>query len=571
MKGRFILTPSVEQSKTINMKNIKTKILSGLIIILLLTNACVKDTINLDDVSDKFNRTYTVDLPGGTLRTTIKDALEEFEIDSILMVDENGLLYLNYNYQFQVEWPQVMSIENQSGTIGYSIAPPISQLKSATGTGQTFEGTERIEFTTQEGAVIDSIYIQSGNMALNFSLPAGAVDSIILGIPQLYINNEPYVDTILASSISNPYIIDLANSLIDFEEPTVDEPSGYIEFKSKVVLVENPGIITSPNIFINYNINSVIPDTIIGDFGNRVVADEPLNIEFETFDNEYLGAAIEFDDYLVEVVTENTYGTPFQVEIKDVVFEDTKTADQKQLTFDNGADVIQIDQGERGNPLVPAFNTLSINKSNSNIKDVLKLNEYAPNKVSSRVVITANPTVGDHRNFLTNGSLIKSSVNMNIPLYFKTSTYSRKDTVDFDYNLDFEDPKDDINLSEKMEYGKIYFDFENGMPFDINLQIKFVDANYNFVDQLFKTAAEQKLIESAETDVNTGLVTASTKSHFESEITKENLQNWKDGDVKYIIIETSVITNDGDKFVKVTEDNFINTTVSFSASGKFEE
>ena len=67
---------------------------------------------------------------------------------------------------------------------------------------------------------------------------------------------------------------------------------------------------------------------------------------------------------------------------------------------------------------------------------------------------------------------------MNVPLWFKSTNYSRSDTIEFDYNADIDD-EDDEPLSDKLETLTANFNVENGLPFDIKFQIYLTDIDYS--------------------------------------------------------------------------------------------
>ncbi len=553
------------------MKKIKLPLINILLFSLLLLPSCINDIINSDNISEETNREYSLGIPGGTIRTTIKDALEEFEIDSTILVDDDGFLYLNYKTEFEVNWPKILSLDDQTGNYSYNLAsvPSTNLLKTSTGTGIAIKNSERIIFNNEPTVRIDTLVIKDANMTLTFKLPEGVVDSVIINIPQLIVNNTPFSDTLLSEFIPSPYIIKLKNALIDMDHD-VKTPTGFLELKTKIILEESLGNSSFGPAEIAYSITDIVPEVAFGYFGNRIIEDEIENIEFNTFGDDLLGTFVEFKEFKIEIVSESNYGAPFKVNINDIVFKNTETLEEKNVTLDNGANVIIINPAEYAKPIIPSYKHLTIDRNNSSLEDLLQIDIFTPDKVSTHVVISTNPDGETSKNFLTNNSLIKSSIHMNIPLWFKTTKYHRRDTLQFNYNLDLEAGADSVNLSNKLKKASIYFDFNNGMPFDINLQVYFTDKEYIPIDSLYNNPEDKKLIKSALIDASSGHRIESTESHFESKIDNANLQKWKDGDVKYIIIDTHVITDDGDKFVRIAEDSFLNTTVSFSAISRID-
>ncbi len=552
------------------MKKINIYILT--LVISILTFSCVKDTINVDDISDEANREYTLDIPGGTIHATIKDALAEFEVDTLIEVDKDGLLYVNHTTEFDIEWPMVLSLDDHTGTFSYNLAslPAASSLKS---TAEQVSFSDKIVMNAQDGVRLDSVYISSADMELNLDVPSEMIESITIEMPQVYIDGTSFTTTFTYPSIPQNYYVDLSGAIMRFSH---DEGSdeAYIQLNTTIELIDNPSYVGSTDAAISYAITNINPEIAFGYFGNRIIDSRSVNIDFNLFSSDKLGTTIDFDDLIVDIEAYNTYGSPFQIEISDILFEDTEANTSETVELEDGADITYVNPATINNMVIDTTLTeLKINKDNSSIENILQISEsFVPDEVTANVEITANPEGETAINFLTNESKISASVNLNLPLYFKSSAYQRKDTIEFNYNEDFEDEDEDINLSDQVKKAKIYMDFENGLPFDVTLQVYFTDEEYEKVDSLFNTTTQETLIESGKTNATTGLVTEATESHFESEITNENLEKWKNGDVKYIIIDTHAITNDADQdvYVKITEDNYLNTTIWFSAIGSFD-
>ena len=68
---------------------------------------------------------------------------------------------------------------------------------------------------------------------------------------------------------------------------------------------------------------------------------------------------------------------------------------------------------------------------------------------------------------------------MSIPLWFKTSEYCRVDTVDFDYK---DSVGEDDQITDNFKKGNIYFDFDNGLPFEMDLQVYLANKDYIKID-----------------------------------------------------------------------------------------
>jgi hypothetical protein len=558
------------------MQKIKFYSKAFTVLIAFLFYSCVKDTIVIDDISTNVNRNYKFDIPGGTIRTTLKDLLQQTELDTIIKEDKNGLLYLSYQSDLAVHWPEVIPLEDQSDNISYDIASflvPESKLKSSTGNGIIIENTEKIILNNDEGVKLDSMILKNGNMNISISLPDGVVDSVIISIPQLFLNNMAYTDTMKVTSLNSSFSINLQDAIIQFIDDA-ETPSGFLELNSKIILLENPSNSSPSPANINYTITDLAPDVAFGNFGQRIIQEKDVELDFSLFKEMNFGTDVQFFDFSVDIEAESNFGAPYEVAISDIKFSDTETMQEKTVDFTNN--IINIDGAiyvksteENASEIENAYATVSINKDNSNIQDILDFGTFTPDNVSSHIKVTINPNDANASNFLTNNSQVISNVHMKIPLWVSTSKYTRLDTIAFDYNAEFEGTQeDDSGLSENLQKGTAYFDFINGLPFDLTLQAYFTNENYMIIDSLIEYPTDQDyIIQSAKTDPDTDKVVEGTPSTFSLTIENEDLTKWKNNNVKYIIIKTAGKTDSDNDYVQISSSNFLDITTSISIEG----
>lgn len=322
------------------MKKVNIYILA--LMMSMITFSCINDTIDVDDIADEANREYTFDIPGGTIRSTIKDALSEFEIDTLISVDENGLLYINHKTDFEIDWPMVLTLDDQTGVFSYNLLtmPVVSNLKGTT-EQIIISNTEKISINDQDGVRLDSVFITSAEMALGLNVPANMIESITIEMPQVFINEEPFVTEFISPSIPQDYFVDLSGAIMRFKH---DEGSteAYIELTTTIILKDNPIYAGSTSADISYGITNINPGMAFGYFGDRVIDSRTVDIDFDLFTSDKLGTTINFDDLIVDIQAYNSYGSPFQIAISDILFTDTETEVSKSIVLENGADVTHI-------------------------------------------------------------------------------------------------------------------------------------------------------------------------------------------------------------------------------------
>ncbi len=550
------------------MKIFKVNILIISLLSIVLFGRCVSDTINLDDVSDEANREYSLDIPGLTLRGSITDLFEEFNMDTLLIADEDGLYWYNYNTTSTYDWQSLFTLDSPSGDFEYDFSDfGIVGIPGINIDNVEIDNSEEIVISQDEDLKLDSLFLDGGELNLTFESTSDLIQSIELTIPQLFINDEVYTTFISSSSLSEGVSIDLEGAMFDF---TAGESSNTINIETTVTISGDAGELSNASLKASYSLDLDLSKAY-GYFGSRVVVDEDESFAFGAFDEENLGTTLSLADMQIEVIGQNTYGAQLHGEVSSVVFSNTNTGVDKLLTMDEGVGEINIDAYNVGDTEIPA-DTFELNSSNSSLEDFLTLDDsFVPNQISSHVQVTINPDDDESQNFVTDTSTIKTTINLNIPLWFKADTYSRLDTIDFNFNEDIDDndDEDDTSLSDQISSMTINFDVDNRLPFEMSMQLYFADENYVYVDSLF--ASEDKLahVDAATLD-DDGNIEESTASSFSVEVDSDMLDLWSEKDVKYILFKTTGATG-GDDYVKVKTDNYIDITLSFSVTGKLNE
>ncbi len=529
----------------------------------ILFERCVSDTINLDDVPDEANRSYTIDVPGMRIQGTAMEIFEELDVDSIIEVDESGLFWFYYDEEFVQDWNNMLALNEISNSFYYDMSSYLGG--GLPGTSVRLTNEESIVLTDEENVRLDTVMWKSGAFNFTFETSSPAIDSVIITIPQLYINEEIYTDTIVGANLNSNYSIDLTDTYMDFTKYSGDVNS--INLITDVIFAEDASLYSTATLSMSYEMKDMGLEKAIGYFGSRTISDDEKTLDFDAFDNNFLSTNVVLKDLRLEVIAENTFGIPMEINSGNIVFTNTDTNEDVDIIIEDGNNIIDLDNYIDGSSVIPT-EKIEINTDNSNLEDLLNINEFAPNKVGSHIQIIANPDDADLNYFLTDTSKVKTTIRMNVPLWFKSSNYSRSDTIEFDYNADIDD-KEDEPLSDKLETLTANFNVENGLPFDIRFQIYLTDKDYSIVDQLFSSDEELPFIESAKLD-DLDRLTESTISSFKAEIDNQKLETWSESDVKYAIVRIMAATDDED-YVKLGEDNFINLTMSFNAVGKLGE
>ncbi len=533
------------------MKIFRINVLIVILLNIFLFERCVSDTIDMDEISDNSDREYSLDVPGLTVQGSVLDIIDELDVDTLIEADEDGMLSFYYDMDYSYDCSSVMDFSDISGEYSFALASSISSFVG----GQSVENSETIQLLDDDEIRLDTLLLTDGSFSLDFDFSDGLIDSVIIQIPELYTDNEIYVDTLVGYKLTNTYTVDLSGSYFDF---TKGQTQNSLDVVLKVVLSQDVSSASSQYFNVSYSAADLAFDKAYGNFGNKIIADEEQKISFDAFDSEYLGTSLELKKMKVKVVGESTIGIPLLANIGDVVLTDTVSGESVTSTTDDGE--LTIDAYEEGGSTVP---------TDSVDLEITDLGDMMPNQISTSVLVKANQDDETEVGFISNSSGVDTKIRLTIPLWFKTSAYARQDTINFDYNEDIDSGD---SISGKISELAVNFDIENGLPFGVTLQVDMVDEDYNVVDSLFESEDDMPTIESATLNSD-GSLAESTKSSFSIAVEGDDLELWGEKDVKYLILKISGATGTGgdDDYVKVSEDNYINATLSFSVTGKIDE
>jgi hypothetical protein len=140
------------------------------------------------------------------------------------------------------------------------------------------------------------------------------------------------------------------------------------------------------------------------------------------------------------------------------------------------------------------------------------------------------------QNFIADTSKFKATIEVTLPMWFRTGDFSLQDTVAFDFaNILGSGGK--LN-SDAIQLAMIRLVIDNGLPIDVRMQAYFTNSSYQVIDSMFLDNLPQ--IPSAAIDNVTAAVTGSTNK--ESIASLDNVKIRKIKDTKWIVIKATLAT-----------------------------
>lgn len=184
----------------------------------------------------------------------------------------------------------------------------------------------------------------------------------------------------------------------------------------------------------------------------------------------------------VSLTTENHIGASASVNILDIsATNSTETMTLSGTALDNALYIEAATENLQSTsiPVHPAFNSLSLNQSNSNIDELI---EMQAQQLNIDYELFLNPDQNNESGFLYKGHSISADMELSMPLSLIAQNIVLRDTT----AIDFEMP-------EELDETSFTLLVENGFPLSANIKLQLLDENM----QLLESLEENTLVEAA--------------------------------------------------------------------------
>jgi len=293
---------------------------------------------------------------------------------------------------------------------------------------------------------------------------------------------------------------------------------------------------------LNSNIMDTLPEIAIlfegfkasyleGYMGNSLYELDRDTIEIDFFENWTRGD-VYFEDPKLTVTVENSFGIPVRSKANIV---DIHTASGEILPLESiFLDSIDIDFPSLSEVGQTKYTYFDFNTDNSNIEEILGA---TPVLVDYDMDALPNPdSITTIRGFVTDSSVIKVQVEVELPVWGSADGFVARDTLDVNFST-----------YENVENVEFKIVTENEIGLDVGLQIYFADGNGMVVDSLLPMV--ETIMSAAPVDDEgnaTGVGEKTTFINFDS----SRFNNVRDAQKLYLRVYFSTV-NDGTESVKV--------------------
>ena len=392
-------------------------------------------------------------------------------------------------------------------------------------------------YATGNGQVkIDEQTFKTGDLNISISSTFKQSSVITITMPTAKKAGIAFTQTIAVqastgSSVSVVQTFDLAGYNFDMTNGGTTTNKFNINYSVKVTKTAATSL-PGENIQITQGFTNQSFLLIKGDVGTQGITATKDTVSISIFKN-----ALQTGDFSIKYATikfniVNSYGLPIRLNnlqlfpygVGQSFIYPTIPLPAAYALIDINAPVVIGDSASTGPPALPVIGGPSETVLNTTINQKPKNFIYNVGSLTN----PNGPTTPSTRNFITDQSRFRVDFELDIPLDGKAWDFVFRDTIPFTFG---EETSGKINSLTLRNY------VNNGFPFDVGINLDFVDSAYVLKQTLNPDAVYSNVIPSAAIDIATGKVTTSTEKTTDFVLNKAQIDNLKN--VKHIIVRAT--------------------------------
>ena len=548
------------------------KVLLPLFAISLIMMNCIKKEIQLDKIT-----TPTMDpsfaLPIGNVTLNLGDLERNLDVNNFVYNDGTNLFEIVFNDRlFELSANDMINIPaqtynnvftlsgaNQTSLLGLPIGSPITFTQPFTNT-----------FTIGNGALLDSVIIQSGQLIVDLSSQFMHNANVTINIPSLTLNGtslqQSYPLSFVGSTpITSNAVIDISGYTLDLTNNSTTTNTFNMNIPLQITNSGN-GLTGTENLTSNIQLNISSFNAIWGYLGQQT---NILNQDTSTITlfDDLAGGEIHFEDPEIRLSIGNTAGLDVQAQFSAVFAPDNST-----IVNLGGAGLTTIPTITGATNPGDTVITTHIIDNNNTSPTLTSLLDEGPGQIIYLSTATTNPN-GVSNNFVLGDATVWCDAEVSLPLFGWARNFTLVDTTDFDAAARFGIDSSSNLTVEDVDKAQIRIIVNNGLPIDAGVQIYFTDINHVIIDSLF--SGVENIFEKGQvdfslplTDPNHGKVIQATKKITDIELTQVLIKKLIHNNVKRLIYKARGLTNDANtgQNVKI----YPEYTVDIKASAKVD-
>lgn len=508
-----------------------------------ILGGCKEDDIV---VGDSYDRPINVAAPVVNAKSTSMDLMRRWLGGTEWYADDEGVLYTTSEKSYTLTADELL---NSDGIKFY-----VNQTLPA-----GFKNSFSVEsvINSQADQRIDKIKVLSGWLVI-YSPAYETVGTARLTIDEVVDpqGNKLAKDWDLASGLNAK--IDLSGYVITPKQST---GKSYLK---PTVAVSNRGS-SSIDFVLEAMTSEFKVDEATGYFGRQVLLDESTSVRIVAFDRDDFPEGMFFKGTSADVTLTSTIGAPLYWKMGTMSF---MSRDGKSTNLDYSAEAKQISQQSfadftQNDTLKEQTLSIHVDEDNSNIGEIINSH---PAKYSYSMDLIANPDgeVAGETNFVTSNSVIKTDVDVVLPLWMRITSLDREEMLDLDFSDIFDD--ETIDYVDTMS---IKLTVDNGLPIKIRAQAYFMVGDDVVAGKLFD---EPTVIGDTPTLDSDDKVTAPAHTVVRQSVPGSDIKKYYEMGVDKLKFLLNITTEDtGDRYVKVYQDYKLTSKVSLDIASSIKD
>jgi hypothetical protein len=399
--------------------------------------------------------------------------LKDLITDSILSVnpDQSYQLVLNQDL-FAVKIDTLITIPDTSFIEKVALGFPINANP-----GFEFAQNTKEHHFAMNGAEIKFLRFRKGTVDVTITSPLASVTKYILEIPNASKNGEIFSEevivpagttnnqsTIFASLDFSGYQGDLRGIDLNSSNKIQTRLIAKIDESGAPITVQ-----TTDTILFNIEFKGLVPDYAQGYFGQQNF-DQSTSFSLDALKNITAGQ-LKLEEVNFDFIIENGIKTTGMASIQTLQSENTSSSTIIDMTHPEIGQDLNINPASGSwSSLVPSQYNIHFDDLNSNAGAFI---ENLPDSLKIAYSMQLNPfgNISAGTDAFYPDSELKLKINMNMPLALATDSLTYQDTMDFNFQQNF----DNSHIYD----GSLQLNYKNYFPFTGHLNLTFIDEDGN--------------------------------------------------------------------------------------------
>ncbi len=533
------------------------KVFNYLFITLLLsagTSSCIDDSYNLNEFSSDMQLNTALVGPVGSSKISISDLLANLNVNTDLLKEypEDKLLYFYYSDTIQVELAPVKFKFNSFDRVFEGAENDTLNLLA---TEYIMSFNEKVDFGELDDTDkhIDSVLLDAGTLRITVdqNLLSNSSDvTIKLIFPEQIRKN---------SHTAPPVSLNTGEKSIPLNGYLIDFTQGDLYFTFEISVPDGTPIMLNEDSRISVSVESQTQNlTFQKAWGYFKYPDESEKVVIDLFEGvkkDDINLLFQNPGLALSATTDLKLPAAFLINsIQTVGGKSDITA---EFTVDGEKSASYSIPFEEG------LATAKLDVKNVNLDKILAVFPDSLDFDYGFEIGSPNQSTELDAAVFADGAFIDINFGVELPAWFKKGSFIQlADTVE---NVNLGDLiENDFSLDKAV----IYFDLENGLPLDVNVNFSFLDSlNNPVIIETPKLKEDLKVlkIEAASVNPATNLVNKTTKANLKIEL--DNTMTDEIKQFKHLIVNYKVNVDSGENSVKVTADNFLQAKMNFYLKG----